>query len=114
MPGGDFARFLDDVRRRWPWLPEDLARRYARGYGTRTEAVLGDAGSLADLGLDFGAGLHEREVTYLVDNEWAETAEDILWRRTKRGLHAPGETAAALDAWLAARNMPSRARSLSG
>ena len=110
MPDADFDRFLETVRCRWPWLPDDLAWRYARAYGTRVETMLGGAGLLADLGRDFGAGLYEREVAYLVDNEWAETADDILWRRTKRGLHAPPETAAELEAWLADRNIDPRVR----
>ena len=109
IAGADFGRFLDDLRCRHPWLPDDLAYRYARGYGTRTEALLDGACSVTELGRDFGAGLYEREVAYLVDNEWAETAEDILWRRTKRGLHVPPETAASLEAWLAGRNVPRRA-----
>lgn len=109
IPGADFERFLDGIRRQYPWLPDDLAYRYARGYGTRIEALLDGAGSLADLGRDFGAGLYEREVAYLVDIEWAETVEDILWRRTKRGLHLPHETAASLETWLAERNVPRQA-----
>lgn len=108
IPSADFERFLDDIRRRCPWLPDDLAYRYARAYGTRIEALLDGARSLAELGRDFGAGLYEREVAYLVDNEWAETAVDILWRRTKRGLHVPSETAASLEAWLAGRNTSRR------
>ncbi len=93
-------------------LPEDLARRYARAYGTRVDAVLGDARSVRDLGDDFGAGLYAREADYLVRNEWVETAEDILWRRTKLGLHAPGETEAALSGWLAGQGNPRRAKAI--
>ena len=52
---------------------------------------------MADLGLCFGGGLHEREVDYLTREEWAETAEDILWRRSKLGLHVPAGTARAID-----------------
>ncbi len=108
LPGGDiadadFATFLDEVRRTWPWLREDLARRYARAYGTRIETLLEGAHASDHLGRDFGAGICEREVEYLVNNEWAMTSEDILWRRTKRGLRASAETVAALDDWLAGR-----------
>jgi glycerol-3-phosphate dehydrogenase len=56
-------------------------------YGTRVERLLGDARRLEDLGRDLGAGLTEREVDYLVREEWACTADDILWRRSKLGLH---------------------------
>lgn len=101
LPGADFPRFLAELRAERPWLPEAMAHRMARAYGTRIGRVLGDAAALADLGRDFGGGLTEREVTYLVEEEWAETADDILWRRTKLGLHTPEGTAAALTAWLA-------------
>ncbi|MFQ5957922.1 MAG: glycerol-3-phosphate dehydrogenase, partial [Alphaproteobacteria bacterium] len=58
---------------------------------------------------DFGAGLYEREVEYLINSEWAATADDILWRRTKRGLHVSQETVAALEDWLAGRETLRRA-----
>ena len=105
LPGGDiddadFARFLDGIEARYRWLPASLAHRYARAYGTRTAVLIGDARGPADLGRDFGAGLFEREAAYLAATEWARSAEDILWRRSKLGLVAPEGTAAALDAWL--------------
>ena len=105
LPGGDienadFDRFLKDLKGRHPWLPAELAHRYARAYGTRVEALLGSAGDLSGLGEDMGGGLFEAEVRYLVNYEWAMTAEDILWRRSKLGLHASAETVAALEAWL--------------
>ena len=108
LPGGDmadadFGRFLETVKARWPFLDEAVARRLSRAYGTRIAKVLGAAGSMADLGEDFGAGLTTAEVDYLVDREWARSAEDILWRRSKLGLHAPKETAGRLDAYLAKR-----------
>ncbi len=59
------------------------------------------ARALTDLGRDFGAGLTEAEVSYLVNEEWAQTADDILWRRSKLGLHTPSHTAQDIDAWLA-------------
>ena len=64
-----------------------LAQHYARLYGTRIDAVLGSAGSLADLGRHFGGLLYEQEARYLREIEWAQTADDILFRRTKHGLH---------------------------
>ncbi|HET9446314.1 MAG TPA: glycerol-3-phosphate dehydrogenase [Steroidobacteraceae bacterium] len=92
LPGGDlrarnFRRFVIDVRRRWRFLPITVARRLARAYGTRVEAIIGGAKSFADLGEHYGAGLTAAEVDYLVRNEWALTDEDILWRRSKLGLH---------------------------
>ena len=87
LPQGDFRAFLDGVQRRWPFLPEPLARRLARGYGTRISEIVGGAKALEDLGVDFGAGLTRAEVDYLRTHEWARTSDDVLWRRTKIGLH---------------------------
>lgn len=103
VPGGDFDGFLDDVKGRYPWLPAAMARRLARAYGTRISQVLGDARALAHLGRDFGAGLTEREIIYLVENEWARSAEDILWRRSKLGLHGGPALAEALATYLDGR-----------
>jgi glycerol-3-phosphate dehydrogenase len=70
----------------------------ARRYGTRTGEIIRSARSVADLGDDFGAGLTAREVEYLKSEEWARTADDVLWRRTKTGLHiAPAERAYAVE-----------------
>jgi glycerol-3-phosphate dehydrogenase len=101
MPGVDFEGFLADLARRYPALPAALLRRLARAYGTRTPALLGDARTLDDLGEDFGAGLHAREVDWLVAQEWASCAEDILYRRSKLGLHVPAGAAEAIDRYLA-------------
>ena len=77
------------------------AARLTRGYGTRAAAMLGDSRVPADLGRDFGHSLTEREVTWLVEHEWARSAgEDILWRRSKLGLRLSGEQAAALGDFL--------------
>ncbi len=100
LPGGDFPcqafeAFVDQTRATYPFLPEALAQRLCRAYGTRVERVLGDAKGLADLGAELGHGLTAREVTYLQTEEWAVTAEDILWRRSKLGLRlTPAEVAA--------------------
>jgi len=106
LPGGDLATFPDflaDLMARRPWLPAALARRLSRAYGTRVERVLGNAGSMADLGEDLGAELTGREVDYLVETEWAETAEDILWRRSKLGLHGGAALAQRLSSRLGAK-----------
>jgi glycerol-3-phosphate dehydrogenase len=65
-----------------PHLPESTLRPIFRRHGTHAQTVVGDG----DLGEDFGAGLTERELRYFVEREWAQTAEDVLWRRTKAGL----------------------------
>ncbi len=108
MPGADFARFLAGARRDHPWLPEALLRRWARAYGTRLSAIAAGASDLADLGRDLGGGLYEAEVRYLVENEWARTAEDVLWRRSRLGLHVGADTAARLEQFLDADTTPAR------
>jgi glycerol-3-phosphate dehydrogenase len=100
MPGADFDAFLAELRAARPWLPGDLARRYGRAYGTRVEALLAHARGLGDLGQDLGGGLYEAELDYLMRHEWALGAEDILWRRSKLGLHVSRDTEARLEAWL--------------
>lgn len=87
MPGADFDRFLAQLRAASPWLPEALAHHYARLYGTRTKDLLNGAGDLAGLGQHFGGLLYQAEIDYLRRAEWARTAEDVLDRRTKHGLH---------------------------
>ncbi|WP_041864975.1 glycerol-3-phosphate dehydrogenase [Sphingomonas sp. MM-1] len=86
LPDGDFAAFVAEARRRWPFLPPETAERMAGAYGTRMAMILGDARSLDDLGEAFGGGLSESELAYLIDHEFARTAEDIAWRRSKLGL----------------------------
>lgn len=99
MANGDFESFLEQVKTRWPWLPAPLRKHYARLYGTRIEKVLGHAGELSDLGRHFGAQLYEAEVRYLVENEWAQQAEDVLWRRTKHKLHLTEVQQQAFSQW---------------
>ncbi len=91
LPGGDFPwdgfeALVADLRGRYRFLDSALLRRLARYHGTRAFALLGDARRLEDLGEAFGAGLYEREVHWMVREEWAETVDDILWRRSKLGL----------------------------
>ena len=100
IPDADFAAFLQDLRRRHPWLPVELAQHYGRLYGSRTEGLLAGAESLADLGRHFGGRLYEREARYLIEREWARSAEDILERRSKHGLHLSAEQRAGFAAWL--------------
>jgi glycerol-3-phosphate dehydrogenase len=99
LPGGDFGGrdfqdVLADIRGRRPGLDRQWLARLLRRHGTLADVLLGDAGTPAGLGQAFGGGLYEREVRYLVEHEWAREAEDVLWRRTKCGLHmSPAERA---------------------
>ena len=111
LPGGDFAvlgidALVADLTRAYPFLTPAHARRLARAYGTRAKTMLGDAASVADLGEDFGASLSEREVRYQIAHEWAQTAEDVLWRRSKLGLRMSPDQVAALGAWFANQPPP--------
>jgi glycerol-3-phosphate dehydrogenase len=95
LPGGDMEDFDAYVARliaqRRGFSPA-LLRRLARAYGTRVERLLGEAQAMAELGEDLGGGLTTRELDYLRDQEWAVTAEDVLYRRSKLGLHVPAGT----------------------
>ncbi|MEM7044484.1 MAG: glycerol-3-phosphate dehydrogenase, partial [Pseudomonadota bacterium] len=114
LPGGDmddadFEAYLNHVRTTWNWLPEALARRYTRAYGTRIERLIDGADGLQGLGEHLGDDLYEAEVTYLMREEWALTDDDILWRRSKLGLHISEETTSRLRAWLGRNSDPSEA-----
>jgi len=102
MPRSDFDAFLKDLTGRYRGLPRSLLHRYARAYGTRAERILAGARSTADLGEQVLPGLHAREIDYLRREEWAVTAEDILYRRSKLALHVPADGAARLEHWLQA------------
>ncbi|MFS8035602.1 glycerol-3-phosphate dehydrogenase [Xanthobacter sp. AM11] len=112
LPGGDFQRQgFDDLVRRlrvaFPALDPALLRRLARAYGTRAFRLLKGVADEDDLGDWFGAHLSAREVDYLMDHEWAATADDVLWRRSRLGLQLTLNEAAALEAYMAIRrNMP--------
>lgn len=118
LPGGDlaawcggaalapsqvFVRFLAAVRRRWPWLPAPLAERLAQAYGSRIERVLGAAATLEGLGEQVAPGLHEAELDHLCRDEWACDGDDVLWRRSKLGLHLGLAERERVAAWMAAR-----------
>ncbi len=105
IPGDDFEAFVVQLDAAHPAIPRPLLRRLARAYGTRTRDVLGAAQTSEALGTNFGGGLTQAEVDYLVDQEWARTAEDILYRRSKLGLHVPPGTAGAVDSYLS-RHLP--------
>jgi glycerol-3-phosphate dehydrogenase len=100
FPAGGFAALVDDLKAGCPALDAALVERLARAYVTRAREILTGVGSAADLGTHFGAGLYQREVEYLIRNEWAMTAEDILWRRSKLGLRLTEAESGALADWL--------------
>lgn len=111
LPGGDFGMTeaeakMRELSARYPFLTVADARRLIRLYGTRAFAFLGNAARAADLGKHFGHGLTAAEVDHLVASEWARTAEDVLWRRTKLGLHFSADQTAALAAYLSERTPP--------
>nr|WP_295883580.1 glycerol-3-phosphate dehydrogenase [uncultured Devosia sp.] len=106
LPGGDFEplAFDAEVRRLgldYAGMPPCMLRRMTRLYGTRARVLLGTAKTTGDLGQHFGADLYACEVDYLVANEWARTAQDVLWRRTKLGLRVGAKDVAALEGYLA-------------
>lgn len=101
-PDDDFERFVAAVQARYPWLGAELARRLARAYGARVAELLGDAQSLADMGEAVAPGLHERELQFLQQSEWAVSADDVLWRRSKLGLRYTAEERTQVAAWLQA------------
>lgn len=107
LPGGDFdvTGYQDLVDRQQssrPGLDRGLLERLVRHYGTGTDTLLGDARSTEDLGRHFGEGLYEAEIRYLMAHEWAEQAEDILFRRTKLGIRYDSDAIASLQDWIAA------------
>ncbi|EFL87618.1 glycerol-3-phosphate dehydrogenase [Ahrensia sp. R2A130] len=107
LPGGDFeVRDFDalvaKVKASQPWMKGRHATRLARAYGTGVWALLDSVESQADMGRDFGATLTEREVNYLREHEWAITADDVCWRRTKLGIRLGAKRIAALDQWMRA------------
>jgi glycerol-3-phosphate dehydrogenase len=91
------------LMRDYPYLAPAHANRLAHAYGTRAAKVLGAAKSMADLGRGFGGTLTEREVRYLISYDWACTADDVVWRRSKLGLRMSAAEIAALDEWFAAQ-----------
>jgi glycerol-3-phosphate dehydrogenase len=97
LPGGEgsganFDTYLKTVKREYNWLPEGLALRLCRAYGTRARDILRGCKRISDMGEHYGADIYECELHYLVDVEFAQTLEDVLWRRSKLGLHLDEDT----------------------
>ena len=111
LPGGDLdvsalPALTAELQRNYPFLARDHANRLAHAYGTRASKLLGMAKSLADLGPSFGATLTAAEVKYLMAHEWAQNADDIVWRRSKLGLRLSAEQISAIDDWIASHRTP--------
>ncbi|UVW27364.1 glycerol-3-phosphate dehydrogenase [Massilia sp. H6] len=119
LPGGDlfgttpssrgvleFDHWVAAFQRRHDWLPPALALRWARAYGTRVDTLLGHASCIGALGDEVAPGLYAAELRYLLQHEWATCSADILWRRSKLGLHLPPGCADGIDAWIAAQHRP--------
>jgi glycerol-3-phosphate dehydrogenase len=106
LPGGDFPAdgfgdLVAETAGRWPFLARPHARRLLRAYGRRVERILRNAQSMNDLGPRLAGDLTGAEVRYLVENEWAQSADDVLWRRSKLGLTTTPEQSAALGQFIA-------------
>jgi len=124
LPGGDlfggapsrrgileWPRWLAAQQARYSWLPAALVARYARAYGTRMHVLLDGRQALGE---EVVKDLFEAEIDYLVAYEWARSGADILWRRSKLGLHLSADAEARLDLWLAAKSAPVGAMSQHG
>ena len=118
LPGGDlfgsepqnrsvleFDAYVHGLQRQFSWLPPKVVARYARTYGTRIHTLLAHSHSLRDMGEALAEGLYPAELEYLMNFEWATSSTDILWRRTKLGLHVPEGTAQKVDQWIAAQRL---------
>ncbi len=102
VAGGDFGGqgfdvYLGKQKQHYHWLPEYILKRYLRTYGTRMDYFLHGKESLEDLGEHYGDNVYEAEIKYLVRYEWARSAEDIIWRRGKLGLHISEQTIEAIE-----------------
>ncbi len=106
LPGGEFDNqdeLAANLKRDFPWLADTVIGRYVRTYGMTSYDILRGCTAMKDLGTLFAGTLYEREVVHLIENEWAMTAEDIFWRRTKQGLYASDEQVRALENYIALR-----------
>ena len=100
IANADYDTFRKEKQQQYPWLPEALLNDYTRNYGTVIDSMLANSASVADLGTHFGGDLYEAEVRHLMDNEWAQSADDVLWRRTRKGLGMPDGTQEKLAEWM--------------
>ena len=110
LPGGDididFAQWMETIRKSYPWLSDRHLERVCNAYGSRVHQALGGAQCEKDLGEHFGADLYAREVDYLIREEWARSAEDIIWRRSKLGLYLDKDQVQHLEDYVKQRIPP--------
>ena len=109
LPGGDFdtqSKLSQQIAEQAPWLPDSTRQRWVKSYGTLSFRILANTQGLDSLGHDFGHGLSAKEVDYLCTEEWAQEADDILWRRSKLGLLFSAEQKAELESYLAKQRQP--------
>ena len=109
LPGGDFPAdgfetLVEKYAAKWTFIGPAVITRLVRAYGTDAALILGDAANIDDLGTDFGAGLFEAELNWLIEKEFARTAEDVLWRRSKLGLHMNEAERESVQSWFDKRN----------
>ena len=109
MPNADYESFANSLREAYPWMPRRLVHHYGRLYGTRTGNIVKGASDLHGLGRHFGGLLYEAEARYLVASDWAQTAEDILRRRTKHYLHLTKAEQSAFAEWFQAEQIAAAA-----
>ena len=100
IPDADFDAYLNEQKSTYPWMDAELLYDYVRNYGTRVHILLEGCSDPQDLGEHFGGLLCQREVDYLIEHEWAQTADDILWRRSKKGLEFSKEEVESLKGYL--------------
>ncbi|ALI54354.1 glycerol-3-phosphate dehydrogenase [Celeribacter marinus] len=100
IPDADYAAFAQTLKTQYPWMPRSLRLHYGRLYGARIDMVVGEATTIDGLGQHFGGDLYEAEARYLMAHEWAQTPQDILWRRTKHRLHLSDAQQIAFGAWM--------------
>ena len=108
LPGGDigthnYAAWCQSIQRQYHWLPSPLVERLANAYGTRIHGLLQQCHAISDLGMDFGTGLYQKEVEFLLETEWARCADDILWRRSKLGLYLNPDQVTTLEQFVSNR-----------
>ena len=103
LPGGkltNLKKFIRQLQQNFPFLPSSMLQRYAHSYGDLSHIILENVTTLNDMGENFGAGLYTKEIDYLLAHEWAQSIDDILWRRTKLGLQQDKINYTALQTYL--------------
>ena len=105
LPGGDienadFAGFLERCKQHYPWLELSVLQDYARNYGTDIHIILDGINTMSQMGQHFGGDLYQCELDFLLEYEWVETAEDVLWRRSKKGLRLSPDAAETIQHYL--------------